>query len=324
MYFYKPSAFRPKILFSFFIIYLIFQPAAFGQPGAKLIKGKILNSDQAPVSNVSLLLINTSDLATKLNVTDSAGKYSFSNLRNGRYKIEITAIGYKKIQIDSVDITDEKPVVIMADILLTGDFSSLNSVTVSAKAPPVQIQSDKIVLNVANSVSATGSNAFDILRSAPGVIIKNESELLINGKNGLSLYIDGKSSNLSGEEIVTYLKSLSTSMIESINIITNPSAKYDAAGGAGIIEVKLRKNNNFGFNNNISLSGNYTDYQPKYEATLNTNYRNKKLNIYGIGSYFKGNTIMTINYNRRQASESGIMNSFNQLFNSYQQANYQC
>lgn len=317
MYFYKPSTFIPKILFSFFIIYLIFQPAVLGQPAAKLIKGKILNSNQAPVSNVSLLLINKSDLATKLNVTDSAGKYSFSNLSNGHYKIEITAIGYKKIQIDSVDITDEKPVVIMADIFLTGDFISLNSVTVSAKAPPVQIQSDRIVLNVANSISATGSNAFDILKSAPGVIVKNESEVLVNGKNGLSLYIDGKSSNLSGEEIVTYLKSLSTSMIESINIITNPSAKYDAGGGAGVIEVKLKKNNNFGFNNSISLSGNYTDYQPKYEATLNTNYRNKKLNIYGIGSYFNGNTIMTINYNRRQADESGIMNSYNQLYNNY-------
>jgi hypothetical protein len=289
----------------------------FAQNNVKQIKGRILNNSQAPLPNVSVLLINKADSSQKVNITNSLGEYTFSNVNTGQYSIQITAIGFKKTTIDSIAVSEERPVIIIPDILLGSDFKALNSVTVSAKAPPVQILSDRIVLNVASNISGTGSNAFDYLKTAPGVIVKNESDVMVNGKSGLSLYVDGKSSNLSGEEIITYLKTLSTSMIESINIITNPSAKYDASGGAGIIEIKLKKNNNFGFNGNIGLNANYTDYQPKYDAILNANYRNKKINIYGIGGYYTGNTIMTINYNRKQADYNGIVNSYNQVFNNY-------
>jgi hypothetical protein len=144
----------------------------------------------------------------------------------------------------------------------------------------IEVKADKTILNVENTINSTGQDALELLRKAPGVTLDKDDLISLSGKNGVQIYIDGKPSPLTGTDLTAYLKSLQSSQIESIEIITNPSAKYDAAGNAGIINIKLKKNKAFGTNGSVNAGYNIGVY-PKYNAGLNFNNRGKKVNVFG-------------------------------------------
>jgi len=173
-------------------------------------------------------------------------------------------------------------------------------VIANVKRPPIQIKADKIVVNVAGSINSTGLSVIEILRKAPGVRIVGEDNIMLNGKSGLLLYLDGNLINLKGKDLADFLSSMPSSNIESIEIILNPSSKYDASGNAGIISVKTMKNTNLGFNGNASLNSAFSNYMPKYSSALNLNYRSKALNIYGNYNYFHNDNRFRMDYFRRQ------------------------
>ena len=105
----------------------------------------------------------------------------------------------------------------------------------------IEVKADKTIVNVENSINAVGSDALELLRKSPGVLVDKDDALSLAGKNGVQVYIDGKPSPLSGADLAAYLKSIQSTQIESIELITNPSAKYEAAGNAGIINIKLKR-----------------------------------------------------------------------------------
>src|SRR5205085_6128148 len=112
--------------------------------------------------------------------------------------------------------------------------ASLQNVTVTAQKPMVEMKADKTILNVEGTINSTGSDALELLRKAPGVSVDKDENLSVAGKNGVQVYIDGRPTPLSGSDLSTYLKTIQSAQIEAIEIITNPSAKYEAAGNAGI------------------------------------------------------------------------------------------
>lgn len=155
---------------------------------------------------------------------------------------------------------------------------------------------DKTVLNVEGSINAVGQDALELLRKSPGVLVDKDENISLSGKNRVQVYIDGRSSPLSGQDLAAYLKTLQYSSIESIEIITNPSAKYDAAGNAGIINIKLKKNKAYGTNG--SVNGGYSiGKYPKYNAGIALNHRNKNIDIFG-------------NYNYNQARRYNFMDLY--------------
>jgi outer membrane receptor protein involved in Fe transport len=140
-------------------------------------------------------------------------------------------------------------------------------VSVQGKKPFIEHQIDKMVLNVENSIIATGGTALEILEKAPGVQLDRQNDqILLNNKSGVMVMIDGKNNFLSSADLTVYLNGLSSSQIATIEIITNPSAKYDAAGNAGIINIKLKKNKAFGTNGSVSST-----YRNAIRANLPTN-----------------------------------------------------
>jgi len=208
---------------------------------AQNIKGNVKDGDGKGITNASVSLLNAKDSSVvKLAVTDQNGQYEFKNIKDGRYITNVSFVGYKASYSSIFEVSGSGDINIPLVVItkLTGD---LKNVTVTAKKPIVEVKADKTILNVENSINAVGSDALELLRKSPGVLVDKDDNVSLAGKNGVKIYIDGKPSPLSGTDLAYYLKSLQSSQIESIELITNPSAKYEAEGNAGIINIRLKK-----------------------------------------------------------------------------------
>jgi hypothetical protein len=161
----------------------------------------------------------------------------------------------------------------------------------------VEVKADKMIVNVEGTINATGNDALELLRKSPGVTVDKDDNLSLSGKNGVQVYIDGRPTPLSGQDLANYLKSLQSTQIESIELITNPSAKYEAAGNAGIINIRLKKNKSLGANGSVNAGWNIGTYA-KYNAGLSLNYRNKNVNLFGNYSYNSGLNESNMEINR--------------------------
>ncbi|MCX6317562.1 MAG: TonB-dependent receptor [Bacteroidetes bacterium] len=184
----------------------------------------------------------------------------------------------------------------------------LANVVVTNKKPFVEMQADKVVLNVQNDIIATGGTLFEILQRAPGVSITNDEIINLAGKDGVNLLIDGRPTQLSAKDLADYLKSTPGAVVDKIEIIMNPSAKYDAQGNAGIINIRLKKNMIKGTNGNLSTA--YTQsIHPNFNISSNLNHRRGKWNWYAniAGRQSRQNTTGAI---KRFVNSNGVQKIF--------------
>ena len=245
-------------------------------------------------TTVSLLRAKDSSVA-KLSVTDKDGVYSFQT-GAGNYLVSVSHVGYTPQYSKPFEVSGDAAI---PDIQMIKAARNLQEVTVTAQKPIVEVRADKTILNVEGTINAVGNDALELLRRSPGVMVDKDDNLSLAGKNGVQVFIDGKPSPLSGADLANYLKSLQSAQIEAIEIITNPSAKYEAAGNAGIINIKLKKNKTFGTNGSIS-SGYVQGTYAKFNEGLNLNYRNKSVNLFGTYNYNNGNNLMRFNSHKEQ------------------------
>lgn len=294
---------RSRVYIPFFFLFgllFLFLPLfVFSQHEAVVIIGSVIDSAHKPVkfATVSLQQFNDS-LWTRNTTCNADGSYKITGVKTGKYILHASAIGYKASDDIVVEIKAAKTY--EQNISLTTEDKNLDEVKVISRKPPIQIRADKIVLNVAGSINSTGYNAFELLAKAPGVRILNNEDILISGKSGVVVYLDGKLLQIQGQEIIDFLQTLPAANIETIEIITHPSARYDAAGNAGIINIRTKKNLALGLNGNVSLTGIATPFKPKIEGSTNLNYRQKKYNLYGTYSYTGGNYRTLIEDSRSQ------------------------
>ena len=160
----------------------------------------------------------------------------------------------------------------------------MKEVVVEGKKPFIQKLTDRIVVNVDNSIISAGSSAMDVLERSPGVNIDQNDVISLRGKQGVIIMIDGKPTPMTGTDLANYLKGLPSSTIDRIDIITNPSAKYDAAGNSGIIDIHMKKDQRLGANGTLTASYGQGIYS-KTNAGATFNYRDKKVNVFGNYSY---------------------------------------
>jgi biopolymer transport protein ExbD len=208
-------------------------------------------------------------------------------------------LGFEEYKSET--IIKNTAIVTLPPITLKETTNELAEVVVKSKKPIIQVLADKTVFNVQNTLNATGITGFELLRKAPGIIIDNNNNIIVEGKTGVLIYIDGKQSYLTGNELINFLKTLQSNDIDSIEIITQPSSKYDAAGNAGILNIKLKKNKKFGTNGNASSGLNVGRYFTTVNS-LSLNSRDKKSNIYGNYSNRFGDTYDFINIFREQGT----------------------
>ncbi len=247
------------------------------------ISGKILDEMGAamPYATVGLLKAKDSSVV-RGGLTNDAGSYKFDHVAQGAYIIKVTAVNYVKaasavINIDSAEVS-------IPAIRLSTASKTLKTVNITAAKPLIERKLDRTVMNVENSVLAAGNSALEILERAPGVTVDKDDKISLNGKQGVTVMIDGKLTYLSSAQLATLLRATDGNTVKSIEIITNPSAKYDAAGNSGIINIILKKNKTTGTNGSLSATGGIGAY-PKGEASLNLNHKEGALNVFGSFSH---------------------------------------
>ncbi len=252
-----------------------------------IIKGQLADEKGTILEYANVLLLNSSD-STLIRgaVTDLDGKFIFEAVESGSYLVSASSVGFNEVYSSLINSNNDE-ITIEPLILVQG--VKLSEVTVTTKKPFIEMKADKIVVNVENSTVNSGNSAIEILQKSPGVIIDKDNKISLRGKQGVLVMINGKNQYLSGEELTRLLESMPAENIQNIEIITNPSAKYDAEGNAGIINIRLKKNNNVGFNGSVN-AGARQGQRFTSSSGLNFNYRSGKVNVYGSGSryYWKG------------------------------------
>ncbi|MBP9188486.1 MAG: TonB-dependent receptor, partial [Chitinophagales bacterium] len=283
------------------------------------ISGKVIdaNGEAVAFANAVLYLAADSQMM-KAEITDMDGIFKMSGLSQGDYHLKISFVGYTTYESETFSLSDNSTKS-FDNIQLITDENVLDAVEITTERALIEVQPDKTIFNVEGSVNATGNTALELLRKAPGVMVDNNDNIILLGKSGTQIYIDGKPSPLGGEDLAMLLRSMQSSEIEAIEIITNPSSKYEAEGDAGIINIRLKKDKRFGGNANINLGYNQGFYA-KYNGTVNMNYRNKFVNLFGMYSVNTGTWRNYMDFDKYMDELNTFTNSINKHsgpYNSY-------
>lgn len=235
----------------------------------------------------SIALLNARDSSvTKGTASDLQGQYAFDHVGAGRYLVRASAVGYQKVYSTALLVAD-KPAVVPT-LTLSEATGKLAEVLVTAKKPFVEQQIDRMVVNVAGSIVGSGSTVLEVLEKSPGVTVDYQNDRVqLRGKDGVIVQIDGKQTYLSAQDVIALLRSMSSDNVDKIELITNPGARYDAAGNSGIINIRLKKNSSLGTNGTASVAGGTGQFD-RERGSLQLNHRAKQLNIFGNYSLNRG------------------------------------
>jgi len=257
----------------------------FSQTPAGSITGKITDGgDQKIIDAATVSLYKAVDSSlVKVNITDKEGNFEFQNISAGKYYLLATSIGHLATYSPVINLKDGES--FDAGVLnLKNEAKTLKGITITAKKPFIERKIDRTIVNVDASISNAGTTALEVLEKSPGVSVDKDGNISLKGKAGVMVMMDGKPSYLSGQDLANYLKNMPSSAIDQIEIMTNPSAKYDAAGNSGIINIKTKKNKMSGLNGNVSATISQA-YYTRTNNSLNVNYRTGKVNLFGNYSY---------------------------------------
>ncbi len=244
-------------------------------------------------------------------VSDMAGIFKLTAVPYGFYTAEITFIGYDKVTIDSIMVTPKSISVNLGTIKINPAGLTTDEVLVTGEKDGIINNLDKIVINVDKNIASAGGNAADVLRNVPAVTVDIDGNLTLRGNGNVKILIDGRPANTGGQSIGDILASIPAGSIESIELVTNPSAKYDAEGTAGIVNIKLKKKSNLGINGMISSTVGTND---KYNSSVNLNYKLEHINFFGNFD-FRINNFVNDGNSTRFASYPGFTNSLEQSSN---------
>lgn len=245
----------------------------------------IKNESQSPIENATVELLKEKDSSlVKAAISNSSGFASFENIAFGKYLVRASSVNHVTKYTAPIDLSNANESSNAFSLALGSKKGNLKEVVVEGKKPFIQKLSDRIVVNVDNSIINAGSSAMEVLERSPGVNVDQNDVISLRGKQGVIIMIDGKPTAMSGSDLANYLKGLPSSAIERLDIITNPSAKYDAAGNAGIIDIRMKKDQRLGANGTYTAGYGQGIYS-KANAGATLNYRNKKVNLFGSYNY---------------------------------------
>ena len=248
-------------------------------------------------ASVSLLKAKDSSLV-KIAITDKEGNFIIENVKDGAYLVLATSTGHSKTYSNVFTISTDQVTANVGILQLIPAEKNLKEVTVVSKKPFIERKADRTVLNVEASISNTGSTALEVLEKAPGVTVDKDGNISLKGKQGVMIMVDGKPTYLSGPELTNMLRNMSSNQLDQIEIMTNPSAKYDASGRSGIINIKTKKNKQKGFNGSASTAYSQGIYS-RTSNSLNLNYKNGKVNLFSTLSANYRNNYQELDIYRR-------------------------
>ncbi len=265
----------------FFILLTLFLKTGIGQTANatdSVISLLVRNEKQEPVESATILLIRVSDsILMRTAISNLQGKATMPHVAPGDYRFEISLAGYQTFISKSYSISEinKGPF----EFELMPQSATLQNITITGKRPLIERSKGKVLINVDAAVTNTGATVLEVLEKSPGVTVDKNNGISLQAKSGVLVLIDDKQTYLSGSELANLLSSMSASQVDQIELITNPSAKYDASGNAGIINIKTKKNKQKGINGTLSLSYGQGRY-PKSNNSFLLNYRQGKFNSF--------------------------------------------
>jgi outer membrane cobalamin receptor len=235
------------------------------------ISGTVIDSVTKKPLDYATVAIFRSGGKVPLNgvLTDEKGNFKLNDMKIGKYKVTVTFIGYPAKTIDPVITTPQKPDFNMGTIIVAPAGKTLNSVNITSTGPMIETKIDKIVFNAEKDITSTGGNASDVLRKVPLVNVDINGNVSLRGDQNVKVLINGKPSGAMANNLADVLKSIPADQIKTVEVITSPSAKYDAEGSAGIINIVTKKKNMSGVSG--SVSGGVGTRQNNGNANLNIN-----------------------------------------------------
>jgi hypothetical protein len=261
-----------------------------------------------PFANVALIEASSDKLITG-NVSDANGKFSINTSQSGKFKIRISTIGFETFESDVFDL-QPGTTKDFGTIQVQEEMASLGEVEVRAARPEVIIEADKTTINIEGTVMAEGNTALDVIGRSPGVFVDQDGNINLNGRPGVTVMINDRQTYMSAQDLANFLRAMPAENIKSIEVINNPSARFDAEGAAGVINIKLKKNNMDGVFGNIQAGNQYNGfYAPFGGATINV--KKGRWTTNASFNYSEYNILNELNINRNFQLEEGV-SSFDQ------------
>jgi Outer membrane protein beta-barrel family/Carboxypeptidase regulatory-like domain len=261
------------------------------------IKGVVNDVQKSAVPNAVIILKTTKDSGIyRTALSNEKGEFTFNSLKPGDYFLEIALVGFEKLKTPNLPVNDVNTTIDLGILTLKTAAKTLAGVTIKADVPLIERKIDKTVVNVAQSITSEGSTVLEMMQKLPGVQMTPDGQITLNGKPGVNVLIDGKTTYLSAEDLANLLNGMPASSVQQIEIMSNPSSKYDAARTSGIINIVKKKNNKDGLNG--SINGSFVrGYYGKYSGGLTLSYKNEHYNLFFNDTY---------NYNKDFSSRTVI------------------
>jgi len=286
------------------------------------ITGSVNDASMKGIHSATVSLLKAKDSSvTKFVATGKDGEYEFLSIADGKYFVSVSSVGYAKVASAPFEISSSNSTINVPALVVSEQIKDMGGVTVTAKKPFIEARPDKTIVNVDASPTSAGATVLELLEKSPGITVDNDGNISLRGKAGVIIMIDGKPTYLSSTDLANLLKNMPASQLEQIEIMTNPSAKYDAAGNSGIINIKTKKGRASGFNGSI-MAGITTSFfkagdalyvTPKSQNSINFNYRKNKFNFFGNYNPNVYNGRGNLNIERRFFDDNGNIAGFSDI-----------
>ncbi len=265
------------------------------------LKGKVISPEKLPLANVSIYLLTAKAGAViKTGITNEEGSYQINNVPKGEFVLQATSVGFEEFKSNIFQIDGNT--LVMDDVQLLVQAQAIDAVAVEGRVPLVQQRDGKLILNVENSTLAAGNNALEVLQRAPGVSVDKDENLQLMGQQGVNVTIDGRQTFMSGEQLATFLKSMNGDQIKSIEVTTGRSAKDDAEGSVGTINITLKKNRLEGFNGTVLASAAQGQHF-RGNSSLTLNYKKNNTTLFGNYGFTRNKRLFDLDLMRTISSE---------------------
>ncbi|WP_103071245.1 TonB-dependent receptor domain-containing protein [Aquimarina sediminis] len=263
------------LFFSFWCLFLTAQPSNNAVVGS--IQGKVIDKNlQQPIPYATVAIHDGTNKIISGGISTDNGEFLISDIPKGNYTLKIQFIGYKTYS-QPIEISRNSKDVNVGTVSLEEEAEALDDVTVVAERTTIEQKIDRKIINIGKDLTTTGGTAAEIMNNIPSVNVDQDGNIALRGNQNVRILIDGKPTNIDATQL---LKQIPSTSIKKIELITNPSAKYNPEGMSGIINIVLHKNSTIGFNGNINLGLNY-DENARFNSSIDLNYRTGKVNVYG-------------------------------------------
>lgn len=277
-----------SFLLLLFLNFSFFVNPIYAQNTGGSVSGSIVDaSSKEAVDFASVALFNSANAQVAGVLSDERGQFALNNIAAGEYTLRISFVGYQTYE-SPVELNAGQKLNLGSLQLKPSSATVLQEVVIESEVPDMQLGIDRKVFNVSESLVSEGGSATDLLANVPSLSVDMDGSVSLRGSSSVRILIDGKPSAMAGSDITQTLQSLPANSIQSIEVITNPSSKYDAEGQSGIINIILKKNIRRGLNGMVNVSGG--SYH-NYNGGFNLNYRDERFNYYGNYNFRRSNNV---------------------------------